>query len=350
MPSSWLVYQLTGQYVLDHQSASQCTPLYDVDAYEWYEPWVGDICPDLELPPLNWPGDIAGVVTRDAADRTGLPVGVPVITGTVDAWAEALSVNAHSVGDLMLMYGTTMFLVNTVQEKLTSPYLWGTVGARPYTHNLAGGMATSGAITAWLRDLFGSDFAALSRLAAASPPGADGLLMLPYFAGERTPVMDPQARGVLVGLSLSHTRGDLYRAALEATGLGVRHNIDAIEEAGGDVRRIVAVGGGAQGQLWSQIVCDITQRPQSIPTHTIGACFGGALLAAESVSAVSIAAWNPIRAVREPRPELAGLYDHLFAAYLDLYSSTRSLAHELAARQGAWMPNAAPEKDTEPSR
>ncbi|OEV22891.1 hypothetical protein AN219_26690, partial [Streptomyces nanshensis] len=71
-----------------------------------------------------------------------------------------------------------------------------------------------------------------------SPPGANGLLMLPYFAGERTPVMDPYARGVLAGLTLSHTRGDLYRAALEATAYAVRHNIEAIERAGGDIRRI----------------------------------------------------------------------------------------------------------------
>ncbi len=350
MPSSWLTHQLTGEYVLDHHSASQCTPLYDIDAHDWYQPWVADICPNLELPALRWPGDIAGTVTSEAAGLTGLPVGVPVVTGTIDAWAEALSVDAHSVGDLMLMYGTTMFLVNTVQDKLTSPSLWGTVGARRNTRSLAGGMAASGAITAWLTDLFGSDFATLNELAAASPPGAYGLLMLPYFAGERTPVMDPQARGVLIGLSLSHTRGDLYRAALEATGLGVRHNIDAIESAGGDIRRIVAVGGGVQGQLWTQIVSDITQRSQAIPTQTIGACYGGALLAAELISTVSVAAWNPIREVREPRPELAGLYDRLFAAYLDLYLITRPLAHELAGQQGAAMRAAALQTHRESAR
>ena len=90
-----------------------------------------------------------------AAAATGLPVGIPVIAGTIDAWAEAVSVGAQGVGDLMLMYGTTMFLVDTVDGQLTSPSLWGTVGALPGTRNLAGGMATSGAITAWLRDLFG---------------------------------------------------------------------------------------------------------------------------------------------------------------------------------------------------
>ncbi|MPY80959.1 MAG: sugar kinase [Actinophytocola sp.] len=334
LTSSWLAFNLTGEYVLDHHSASQCTPLYDTDARAWYRPWAEIIAPGLSLPPLRWPGDIAGTVTREAAERTGLPEGVPVITGTVDAWSEAVSVGAQEVGDLMLMYGTTMFLVNTVATKVTSRSLWGTVGAFPGTRNLAGGMATSGAITSWLRELFGSpDYPELLRLAEDSGPGAHGLLMLPYFAGERTPVMDPHARGIIAGLTLSHSRGDLYRAALEATGLGVRHNIETLEAAGGDVRRIVAVGGGVQGTLWAQIVSDITQRAQAIPSQTIGASYGAAFLAARSVADASIDAWNPVKEIREPRPEVGAEYDELYAAYRDLYSSTRTIAHTLAARQ-----------------
>ncbi|MDQ0988876.1 FGGY-family carbohydrate kinase [Streptomyces sp. V3I7] len=334
MPSSWLVHKLTGAYVLDQHSASQCTPLYDTRSREWYRPWADLIAPGLELPPLRWPGEVAGVVSREAAAFTGLPAGIPVITGTIDAWAEAISVGAQGVGDLMLMYGTTMFLVNTVPELVTSPCLWGTVGALPDTRNLAGGMATSGAITGWLRDLFGaSNYTSLLQLAERSGPGANGLLMLPYFAGERTPVMDPDARGIIAGLTLSHTRGDLYRAALEATGFGVRHNIAAIEDAGGDVRRVVAVGGGAQGLLWTQIVSDITGRPQEIPSQTIGASYGGAFLAAQTVGAFSIEDWNPVKEIREPNPQLTERYDEFYAAYLDLYTSTRTIAHTLAAHQ-----------------
>jgi xylulokinase len=334
MPSSWLVHRLTGEYVLDQHSASQCTPLYDADARGWYPPWVDDICPDLSLPPLRWAGEVAGTVQAEASAATGIPAGTPVVTGTIDAWAEAVSVDAHNVGDLMLMYGTTMFLVNTVRDKVTNRSLWGTVGALPDTRNLAAGMATSGAITGWLRDLFGGvDYPSLLRLAEESGAGANGLLMLPYFAGERTPVMDPQARGVLAGLTLSHTRGDLYRAALEATGFGVRHNVETIVAAGGDVQRVVAVGGGTQGNLWTQVVSDITQRPQVIPAQTIGASYGGAVLAAQSVTEVSAAVWNPVADVRQPRPELAGTYDELYAAYRDLYTRTTDITHTLAARQ-----------------
>jgi xylulokinase len=349
MPSSWLAFRLTDEYVLDQHSASQCTPLYDTEHRDWYLPWAKEIAPELVLPPLRWPGDVAGSVTARAASLTGLPAGAPVITGTIDAWSEAISVGAQTTGDLMLMYGTTMFLVHTVADRLTSPSLWGTVGALPGTRNLAGGMATSGAITAWLRDLFGSpDYPELLRLAERSGPGARGLLMLPYFAGERTPIMDPQARGVIAGLTISHTRGDLYRAALEATGLGVRHNIETIEAAGGDIRRVVAVGGGTQGTLWTQIVSDITGRPQVIPSQTIGASYGGAFLAAQTVRDVSIDAWNPVKEIREPRPELADDYDELYRLYRQLYDDSKAVAHALTARQVRMLAGARPINQQEP--
>ena len=334
MPSSWLARKLTGSYVLDQHSASQCTPLFDTNAQTWYEPWAKEIAPDIDLPPLRWAGEAAGTVTTEAAEATGLPEGIPVITGTIDAWAEAISVGAQGVGDLMLMYGTTMFLIHTVPDRITSPVLWGTVGALPGTRNLAGGMATSGAITGWLRELFGSaGYAELLELAERSGVGANGLIMLPYFAGERTPILDPQARGVIAGLTLSHTRGDLYRAALEATGFGVRHNIEAIESAGGDIRRIVAVGGGTQGALWTQVVSDITGRRQEIREQSIGASYGGALLAAQLVSDASVDAWNPLRNVVNPRPEAASQYAELYQLYRDLYVSSANIAHALAARQ-----------------
>ena len=334
MPSSWLVRHLTGMYILDHHSASQCTPLYDVHAQGWYEPWVNRICPSLALPPLAWADDVAGTVTSLASEVTGLPAGIPVVTGTIDAWSEAISAGAHGVGDLMLMYGTTMFLVNTVAEPVAERSLWGPVGALRGTRSLAGGMATTGAVTGWLRDLFASPtYATLLEEAAASPPGANGLLMLPYFAGERTPVMDPDARGVVAGLTLSHTRGDLYRAALEATGLGVRHNLETMMRAGARIDRVVAVGGGAQGSLWPQIVSDITGREQVVPSQTIGASLGAAFLAATAVADVAIDEWNPPSHICRPDSRLVSLYDELYQLYLDLYTRTAPVVHALAQHQ-----------------
>lgn len=334
MPSSWLVRKLTGAYLLDHHSASQCTPMYDIIGCDWYAPWVELIAPQLELPPLRWPTELAGTVASDAAAATGLPAGIPVATGTIDAWAEALSVDAHNVGDLMLMYGTTMFLIHTVPQLVTSPVLWGTVGALKGTRNLAGGMAASGGITDWLRDLFGDvTFPELLALAEKSGVGARGLLMLPYFAGERSPVMDPDARGTIAGLTLSHTRGDMYRAALEATAFGVRHNITAIHAAGGDIRRVVAVGGGAQSQLWTQVVCDVIGLQQERRRYSIGACYGGALLAAGLVARPEIAAWNPVESVVDPDTAVAADYDEIYSLYLQLYSDSAPVSHALARRQ-----------------
>lgn len=342
MPNSWLLWNLTGEYRLDHHSASQCTPLYDSGAAQWFEPWARPLAGNIELPALCWPGDVGGYVSAAAAAETGLPVGIPVITGTVDAWSEAVSVGAQRVGDLMLMYGTTMFLINTVPNPLSATGLWGTVGAFPGTHNLAGGMATSGAITGWLRNLLAAgDFSELLALADASGVGANGLLMLPYFAGERTPIQDPLARGLIAGLTLSHTAGDLYRAALEATAFGVRHNVEAIRAAGGIIERIVAVGGGTNGTLWTQIVSDVTGLPQVIPTITVGASFGAAFLAALAVtgaepnmnSRIDIDEWNPPADVRQPNPDKTAEYDELYTLYRELYPATRSISHALAARQ-----------------
>jgi xylulokinase len=334
MPSSWLVHRLTGEYVLDHHSASQSAPLYDLGACEWYEPWWFDLAPDIRPPALRWSGEVAGAVSQGAALETGLPAGTPVVAGTIDAWAEAVSVDAHDAGDLMLMYGSTMFLVHTVDELLRAPTLWSTVGVHPGSRSLAGGMATSGTITAWLRDLFGApDFAELLAAAEASGPGANGLLLLPYFAGERTPVADPRARGVIAGLTLSHTRGDLYRAALEAVAMGVRHNIEAMEAAEAHIDRIVAVGGGTQGRLWTQIVSDVTGRTQELPTTTLGASYGAAYLAARAIGPASISAWNPVASTVEPDDEHALAYEELYELYRDLYPATERIAHALSARQ-----------------
>ena len=117
----------------------------------------------------------------------------------------------------------------------------------------------------------------LTEEASAVTPGSDALVVLPYFAGERTPLQDPRARGLISGLTLRHGRGHLYRAMLEATAYGVRHIFETMREAGGVGERLVAVGGGTKGGLWTQIVSDITGRPQDLPEQTRGASYGGAL-------------------------------------------------------------------------
>lgn len=331
MASSYLVQRLTGEYVLDHHSASQCDPMYDLRAGGWAEDWSALVAPGIDLPRLAWPTEVVGAVTAAAAAETGLPEGLPVTCGTIDAWAEATSAGVREPGDTMVMYGTTMFLVQAVGEARPVSGLWATRGVFPGSFSLAAGMATSGAITDWLRELFDGDFAELVASAGRVPAGSRGLLMLPYFAGERTPVPDPLARGLIAGLTTSHGRAELYRAALEGTAYGVRHNLSAM---GAPARRLVAVGGGTQGRVWTGIVSDVTRTPQHLPTETVGACFGDAYLAAVAIGLEpDIEAWNPVAEVIEPDPGRADRYDEFYAHYRALYPATVETAHFLARQQ-----------------
>jgi xylulokinase len=335
MASSFIVHRLTGEYVLDHHSASQCDPLYDVHENRWIEEWAEETAPGLPRPRLLWPAEVAGEVTLEAAEKTSIPAGTPVVAGTIDAWSEGVSVGVQNPGDLMLMYGTTMFMIEILEESLAHPGLWGTTGILPGTHNLAAGMATSGALTGWLKKISGDvSYEKLTEEAVEVPAGANGLVVLPYFAGERTPLFDSRARGLISGLTISHGRGHLYRAMLEATAYGVRHILEYMREAGGKGERFVAVGGGTKGDLWTQIVSDVTGRKQQLPEQAIGASYGDTLLAARAVGlAEQDADWTKIVALVEPDKANRELYDELYGVYRDLYPATRETSHRLADLQ-----------------
>ncbi|WP_323743442.1 FGGY-family carbohydrate kinase [Agreia pratensis] len=332
MPSSRIVELLTGEYVLDHHSASQCTPLYDVVHEAWIDEWAALLAPGLTLPRLGWPGDTAGHITADAAAATGLPVGVPVAFGSIDAWVESLSAGRRQPGRVFLQYGTTMFMVAPMTEPTPIDGMWTTAGARPGEPTAAGGMATSGAVTDWVRQLTGADYAELLNEAVVSGPGARGLLVLPYFAGERSPIADPDARGVIAGLSIGHTRGDIYRAVLEATAFAVRHHLEVLASHGVSADTLVGAGGGVATELWPQIVSDVCGIDQVIPTVSIGAAYGSAVLAAALVTKVDIDDWNPPAVRLQPDPANAALYDEAYADYRRLYYETRDTVHRLAGR------------------
>ena len=203
--------------------------------------------------------------------------------GTVDAYSEAFSVGVRNPGDQMLMYGSTMFLVQIIDEYHSDPTLWTTTGVDSGSLALAAGTSTAGSLIGWLQGITGgASFDDLMAEAQSVPPGSDGLLVLPYFAGERTPVFDPQARGVVAGLTLRHGRGHLFRAAYE--GIAVRHPADprAVRRRphrnadGGCRRRTAQPDLGAGGQRRHRAA-------QLVPEQAIGASYGDALLAAIGV-------------------------------------------------------------------
>jgi xylulokinase len=234
----------------------------------------------------------------------------------------------------MLMYGTTMFMVEIAREFRPEASLWSTQGVFAGTVTYAAGLSTSGGLTVWLRDIVGRDFEALIDEAAQTPPGADGLVVLPFFGVARSPIFDPQARGAIFGLTLSHGRGHLYRALLEGSAYEVRHNLEVMKAAGALPEQLSAVGGGTKSGLWTQVVSDVTGLRQVIPAVTIGASFGDAMLAGGGSGLVAAdARWNAPAETLVPDDRAVGRYDELYRIYRSLYPATVEQAHAIARVQ-----------------
>ncbi|GGX59238.1 sugar kinase [Tateyamaria omphalii] len=334
--TSFLVQRLTGEVVIDHYTAANFSPIYDVVSRKWVHDLAGDIIDLGKLPRLLWSHEIAGGVTKKAADQTGLAEGTPVTAGTIDAVAEAFSVGVDRPGDMMMMYGSTIFIILRAQAQVRDPRIWYAPWLFEGEHASMAGLATSGTLTHWFRDQFARDlsvdqaFPLLAAEAEASPPGANGLLMLPYFSGERTPIHDTNAKGAFFGLNLTHTRGDMYRALIEGIAYGTRHVTDTFAELGQSPARLLAVGGGTKNALWLQATSDITGLEQVVCEKTSGASYGDAFLAALAVGLVSrgdIARWNPASRIIAPQNDPR--YDKSYALFRKLYEQTKDLAAEI---------------------
>ena len=331
--TTFLTHRLTGRYVIDHYTAANFSPLYDIAAQDWCD--LGDICGRDRLPDLMWSTEIAGHVTAWAADQTGLAIGTPVTCGTIDAASEAVSVGAVAPGDMMMMYGSTIFIIQITDRRLTDARLWHAPWLYPGQHAAMAGLATSGTLTHWFRDQFARDlprdsaFATLTEEAMASPPGARGLLCLPHFSGERTPIHNPAAKGAFFGLDLTHGRGDLYRAVLEGIAAATRHITDTYAQAGAVPLRVLAVGGGTRNRPWLQATSDLTGLDQVVARVTTGASFGNAFLAARAIGvAAEIADWNPVQEV--VRANNHPVYARQYPLFRRLYEQTRDIAAELS--------------------
>lgn len=333
--TSYLTFRLTGSYAIDHYTAANFSPLYDTARQDWCFD-LADICTREQLPRLMWSTEIAGHVTHEAAAATGLAVGTPVTCGTIDAAAEAVSVGVRQPGDMMLMYGSTIFVILVADRPLSEPSLFHAPWLYPGSHAAMAGLATSGTLTHWFRDQIARDlprdtaFAALAAEADASPPGAKGLIVLPYFSGERTPIHDPLAKGTIFGMNLTHTRGDLYRATLEGIACATRAITDTYRAAGQAPARVRAVGGGTKNLPWLQATSDLTGLDQTLCRVSTGAAYGDAFLAAQAVGGVGageIDGWNPAEA--EVRAEHHAAYDRLYPLFQRLYLQTKDIAAEL---------------------
>jgi len=328
--TGYLTYKLTGRYTLDIYSAIGYAPIFDLAKRTWDPSPAGFIMEMEKLPELLWSSQVAGQLTQKAAELTGLPPDVPVVTGTIDAASEALGAGVESTGDMMMMYGSSNFFILKTATLRPTRSFWASNFLEPGAFVLTGGMSTVGSMFKWFGDTFpGRSVAEWENLALESSPGAGGIISLPYFAGERTPLHDPAAKGVFFGMSLASTPGDIFRSLQEAVGFGIRHNIEEMGKAGARADRIMAIGGASESRQLMQIVTDITGCPQNLPRQKLGACYGDAFLAAVGNnyfnSIDEISRWVRMEAEITPSETYKALYDEGYERYRKLYNSTRHL-------------------------
>ncbi len=334
--TSYLVFKLTGEIVIDHHTAANFSPLYNVEQHDWTIDLADDIVPIEMLPKLLWTTDIAGEITDAASSETGLAVGTPVTCGTIDAASEAVSVGVRDYGDMMMMYGSTIFIVTITENRVRDGRLWYAPWLFPGVHASMAGLATSGTLTHWFRDQFAREllkeeaFPILAAEAENSPPGANGLLMLPYFSGERTPIHDPNACGSFFGLNLTHTRGDMYRALIEGIAFGTNHVLETYVEIGEGPDRLLAVGGGTKNRIWLQATSNVSGMDQILCENTFGASYGNAFLAAIAIGAAKpddIVNWNPVAST--VKAESDPVYVKQYQLFRKLYEQTKDIAVDL---------------------
>jgi len=316
--------------------------LVDINTLEWSDRFADEIVSLDKLPRMAWSDELAGQVSPTGAAQTGLKVGTPVAVGAVDALSEGISVGVVHPGDLMIMYGSTAFFILVLDNPVPDERMWTVGGSFKNQYNLAAGMATTGSLTRWFRDELAADlpedtaYQTLFDEIKTITPGADGLIVLPYFSGERTPINDPNARGLIIGLTLAHKRKHLFRALLEGVAYGICHNIETFQDIGAPVKRVVAVGGGTQSKTWLQIVSDVAGIEQIVPAQTIGASYGDAFLAGVAAGILnreSITDWVRGGEIIQPNPESQRVYQPYYQDYLDLYERNKEIMHNLAAEE-----------------
>jgi xylulokinase len=367
MANGYVAFRLTGVHSIDEGHAG-LTLLAGTPEVRWIpellELWG---IPAGWMPPIAHPTTVLGGVTAAAAAATGLREGTPVVAGLVDAVAASLEAGLSDAGDVCDMTGQSTVLNAAVPYEVLARGIGAfTTCAYPIPglFLLAGTMVATGGILRWFRDQFGaaattSDlpgtdlhtaiaealarggdrFSALDRLAATAPAGSNGLVLLPYFLGERSPIWDTDARGVLLGLSMATTRADVVRAILEGTAYALHHNLEEMRNLGLRFPALKVVGGGSLGRTWNQIKADVTGLPVELPAEARGATVGTALVAAVGAGMVSDVAtgvkerYRPRETV-SPDPARHALYQEYYRLYRKMYPALVETFRELARVKG----------------
>ncbi len=343
--NSFIVYRLTDQFSHD---LSQGYGLHCFDMEN--RCWDVSICKQLGfdvdlLPPLFACHDVVGQVTKKAASLTGLKEGTPVVAGGLDAACGALGAGVLQPGDTQEQGGQAGGMSICTDRPIADPNLILGCHVVPNRWLLQGGTVGGGGVMRWLEQEFGdfersqqelknrSSFAQLDLLANAVPAGSDGLVFLPYMAGERSPLWDKDAKGVFYGLDFSKTKGHFIRAGLEGVAFSLQHNLAVAQAAGCSVKVLRAMGGAANSKLWTQIKADVTGLPIEVPMSDTATTLGAAILAGVGVGVFSsfeeaVKKTVTVTRIHTPNPDTAKVYRKNYDCYLALYQSLKPLMHK----------------------
>ncbi|NCD32216.1 MAG: hypothetical protein EOL87_02240 [Spartobacteria bacterium] len=350
-PNCYVIYQLTGDIAVDYSSAGNIGGIFDIRTREWSIPMMEKLgIPADKMPQrLVASTDVVGQITADAAKRTGLAEGTPVIAGGVDAAVATMTAGVFKPGAHVAMVGTSMCWGFISEENRLSPGLISmpyVLNPEKYTYTF-GGAITAGAVVSWFEKNLGRmeteagklcDIPAvvlLDKKAEKIPAGSQGLLTLPYMMGERSPIWDPAACGMLIGLNLVHTKAHMYRSFLEGVAMALRHNMDEVLGKIPLDSTLLLVGGAAKSALWTQIFSDVTGFPISIIKEQVEAPLGDALLAAVGIGLVDdpevMRSWFTIEEVAQPQDAAHTVYNTLYSVYKDMYKNNREAMHTLGS-------------------
>lgn len=345
----FIAARLTGSFVTDYSDASG-TDLFDLAGLVYSDVMVKAAGLDMhKLPELHAATDVIGRVTAGAAAATGLLAGTPVVMGSGDGACAATGVGVVREGSAYNYIGSSSWIGVAAAQPVIDPAMRTFTLAHllPGLYTASGPMSAAGGAYQWVRDqlclpekaaagqLGASPYELMDCQALQSPPGANGLFFFPHLLGERSPRWNPDARGVYFGLSMSHTRADMIRAALEGVAYNLRAILEALEENIEPVRAMRVIGGGARGAVWRQILADIygipVQRPALVAEAT---SFGAAVAGGIGVglfSDISIAErLTPILDTTLPDPGLKARYGAGFAFFNRAYDAFVPLYAELA--------------------
>jgi xylulokinase len=339
LPKDYVRFRLTGGRAIDMADASG-TLLLDVAHRCWSSEVLQAAEMDVSLlPELFESPDVCGAVTENGASATGLKAGTPVVAGAGDQAAGATGMGIVAPGAVSATIGTSgVVFAATDRPALDSRGRLHTFcHAVPGRWHVMGVTQAAGLSLRWFRDRFGAGAAdgrdpyeQLTEEASAVPAGSDGLLWAPYLMGERTPHLDPNARGALIGLTASHGRGHIVRSILEGVAYSLKDSFTLFEEMNVPVNRIRLGGGGARSALWRQIQADVYGREVETVEAEEGAAYGAAILAGvgakvwDSVDeACSRVVW--VAGKTEPQPAVAATMKEGYAAYRRMYDAIRSV-------------------------